>query len=55
MAKNELFEYSSCLLFSRFESKEEYMNFMNEFVEREADSARNFITQISVSVKRVEN
>lgn len=33
----------------RFGEKEDYMLFLNEFVERETQNMRNFIAQISVS------
>ncbi|CAH1787049.1 unnamed protein product [Owenia fusiformis] len=35
--------------FTKFGAKEEYMNFMNEFVEREWTSMKNFLKQISTS------
>ena len=40
----------TCTLFVRFGVKEEYMLFMNEFVEREIKNMKEFISKISVSV-----
>ena len=34
---------------SRFGAKEEFMTFMNDFVEREMSSMKQFIQQISVT------
>ena len=39
-----------CALFVRFGVKEEYMLFMNEFVEREIKNMKEFISKISVSL-----
>lgn len=36
-------------MYFRFGGKEDYMTFMNDFVENELPNAKMFITQISVS------
>lgn len=40
---------SRFLLFCRFGGKEEYMGFMNGFVEKEFVNMRKFLSEISVS------
>lgn len=35
--------------FTRFQGKENFMEFMNDFLEREATSMKNFLKKISVS------
>jgi len=35
--------------FTRFQGKETYMEFLNEFVEKEAENMKNFLAMISVS------
>lgn len=36
--------------FTRFQGKENFMEFMNDFLEREAPSMKNFLKHISVSI-----
>ena len=43
--------YQHVLLFHRFGGKEEYMGFMNGFVEKEFVNMRRFLDDISVSYK----
>ena len=44
-----MFDKKTALCF-RFGGKEEFMTFMNRFVEREAVNMKNFLRKISVSI-----